>query len=95
MDDDELNAAFSTFANGDRRSALYGLLDRQDVRVEGKIEPDRLEALIHDHLPLLGERGFVTYTVSQGQIAIFRGPRFDELGTLLREAQAMDEAFDG
>jgi len=64
-----------------RRTVISALRDAETLAVATLADGERSEcALIHCHLPLLEERGYVDWDRGTGDVR--RGPRFDEVATL-------------
>lgn len=90
------NAVFETLSAEPRRQLVVSLLDApkgetvslpesaRNPNVPVVLEELRLE-LIHRHLPLLAEHGFVDW--QEDPFVASRGPRFDEVAVVLETIQ--------
>jgi predicted transcriptional regulator len=65
-----------------RREVIVALVDATPLRTDTLAEDERRKlALIHNHLPVLADSGYVDWDRETGRIR--RGPRFDEADALL------------
>jgi len=65
-----------------RREVLATLLDSEPLRPSVFAADDRERlSLLHTHLPLLADMGYIDWDREAGCVG--RGPRFDEVATLL------------
>lgn len=91
MRDDKITSAFHTLANQSRRQLLVGI--SEEVKDGGKdcgpvsiVSKDEEPAvseieLIHKHLPLLKERGYIEWDCDNQNIE--KGPEWDEIKPII------------
>lgn len=90
--DQELHSElFNCLRKKPRRKVLFRLLDHnpqealfvpEDFRDDG-LEPDKYRlSMVHQHLPLLEESGFIRWDRDAGEIR--KGPRFEPVRGLLK-----------
>lgn len=91
---------FRVIASSTRRELLVALMKSpphvgvkpaEDVEVtDSEMEPERFRLeLIHRHLPQMAEAGFVEW--DRETLRVRRGPRFDEVATVVRVIDHSDE----
>lgn len=78
---------FEALANERRRDVLRTLQTESPRRVDalGGDSSDRSASLVHVHLPMLDDAGFVVYDRERGVIE--RGPRFDDVDLFLETVE--------
>lgn len=91
---------FRTLTDGARRQIVGSLLEAPPDRwlslpeaaniPDYRIDPERLRNnLVHNHLPLMEQAGFVEWTDEPFQVA--RGPRFEEVAAVILSIDEYDE----
>ncbi len=91
------NQVFEALAAEPRRQLVVSLLDREPdqsvplpesaVNPNVPVAPKRLkQELMHSHLPLLADRGFVEW--ESDPFVASRGPRFDEIAVIFEALHA-------
>jgi len=83
----EMDRILGTLSDSHRRILLLllkrgGVLTESDMMVRGSRDKEAVKhELIHTHLPMLEEAGYIEWDPETGTIS--EGPRFDEIAPLL------------
>lgn len=101
--DERLNTIFSVLRHPTRRHILATIRDSQSHPSGGFALDDFLEddgtsedspaGLHHSHLPKLDNAGFIDWDRQTN--TVMRGPRFDEIESVLEILQTRQDAFPG